>query len=418
MVLLLDAWQLQPLLLRTDTSQQHSDHSIAEHLPDAVPNGRRRNMTDSPRSIMIVDNSHFYPVFMTYDIGTGTHSVPNQSQLHQHTGYDACECIRQSASEKDFSELLQARVEQLAKQYQMTHQWNSDGQRPLSAVIMHDDANAGKASKTSAKSSFLRFMQRVRARTKPKLEKSQATPPSGKRSSEIPQPFKSNDVHANAPEQNNNCNRSLTDTVIKGSEGNYNSAEWHMMLRRKEQLIEHNLKLKWLMCTKPKLAAFKMRLVQRRHSIHGTGYRAPIVAAVHKAHDKQASIMIKPNDYDIVFCERFRTLGWSCSDLLDVQQADRLRKFHVKQEKYHRRMRARWQSDRFETQSARNISDSDNSSLMSGEVVVRKHPKRRASFRLKRHSIDSATAMTDVVKAWVYRKRFSFFSTTLLTKLL
>lgn len=422
LVMLLDAWQLQPLLLRNDNSidSKRSSHSMAEFASAATANGRPSDAADAHQSIVIVDNSHYYPVFMAYDIGTGKQCVQQPARHHHHhNGHDACECIKQSASEKDFSNLVQARVEQLAQQYQMARQWNADGLRPLSGVIVHDVARAEKAPKpTGAKSSFLRFMQRVRARTKAKPEPPQA-PKGGRRPCEAPpQPPKPNDIRASVHEPNYNCNRLSADAVIKDHKSDRSPAEWHTIWRLKERLTERNVKLKWLLCTKPKIAAFKMRLLRRRHSMHGTSARAaPVVAAVHKAADMQSSLIVQPNDYDLVYCTRFPSIGWSCSDLLDVQEADRLRKFYVKQDKYHRRMRSRWQGDRFEAPHAKSVSDSDNSSLVSGEVAVRRHPTRRgASFRLKRHSIDSATAMTDVVKAWVYRKRFPYFSTSLHTK--
>lgn len=407
LVLLLDTWQLQPLLLRCDNNiGTHSNHSAAEK-PTHV-NEHCKETSIAKRSIAIVDNSSFYPVFMTYELGTAESSAPQSL----HNGWNAHDSIQQSQSEKDFTNLFRARVEQLAKQYQMTNQWNASCEvRPLL-----DNASDEKTPKGAAKSSFARFMQRVRSRTKTKTNKlPQVT--AKNRACEIftkTAPLQSQRIPITSTEQNNN-NRLLGDGMTNTNKIDYDTV-WQAMWNQKTKLTEHNIKLKWLMCTKPKIDAFKVRLVKRRHSVHGTCTRSTTLVTMRNTSDKhslngaESPIIIKPNDYDLAYCERFRMIGWSCSDLLAIQGAERLRKFYVKQDKYHRRMRSKWQSDKIEPQCVKNISDSDNNSLVSGEVVVRKNAKRRSSFRLKRHSIDSATAMTDVVKAWVYRKRFQLIS--------
>lgn len=61
--------------------------------------------------------------------------------------------------------------------------------------------------------------------------------------------------------------------------------------------------------------------------------------------------------------------------------------------------------------SANNKNVSHNETGNSNAFIRKLHPiKQRASFRLKRHSVGS----TDVVKTWVYRRRYTFISLLLL----
>lgn len=433
-VLLLDSWQLQPILMKNDASNDITEMTTTKI---TLNNNCNTDDTKQNRSIVIVDNSSFYPVFMTYEIGTNRNILsPKISSVDEHN--DTCECMENNQHTEEFTNLFHARVEQLVKQLQTENQWNISEVKPLSTIQSKNVDE--KCLKTAVKSSFVRFMQRVRFRSKVKADNKNDRAAVLPINNEIPimkkhsidtrtnrQVIPSNCIALNESmklnnyEKNNNQMIYLNDDKINQNSDKRicsDETQRQRIIETKAKYTMNNIKLKWLLCTKPKIDAFKTRLVKRRHTIHGNAYNQKIIMTIKTniANDKneinacQLPLMITPNDYDIEYCRRFQFIGWSCSDLLDIHKADRLRKIYMKQEKYHKRMQSKWiQSEKYEkNKNKMSESDSNSNSLVngsSGESFVRKNVKRRSSFRLKRHSVDSASVMTDVVKAWVYRKR-------------
>lgn len=150
-----------------------------------------------------------------------------------------------------------------------------------------------------------------------------------------------------------------------------------------------NLKLNWILNTKPKVNAFKQHLLMRRYS--------------HSYNQNQMNVSNtrKTGNYTLDYCNFFSSVSWSCSDLTELNNANYLRTIYNRYKKLDQNYNESDACDSIE-QHLRHNSDDPISCRQSNSV---KNVKRRSSFR---HSVGSATAMTDVDKTWVYRRRFIF----------
>lgn len=497
-VLLLDAWQLQPLLMKRETIE-YSDffhHDQCNRFDE-----KRENDKSKTRSILIIDNSAFYPVIMRYEIGqNGDMTLPADTFTRSDRiddGRLACDCIENCEQTKRFTKLFQIRVQKLAAEMHNANKLNTsaingsidikksldsnNGSSPAATGASVDNNATIKSNNERSTSSRFRrfFLQRNYLKSKHKQTKriqmtttfsTETATKSVKNGNNIvvesmPSPIvaeKTVGNNANAiqikfketkttksstdgecTKTNDNSNYTTThNNKIIWNESpikNNNSNNWHdlnrnstndtvelMALRTKYML--QNTKLNWLLSTKPKIDAFKLRLHRRRHSVHYfSGEKPNSNRTIIKLNDLVNGntlanrIAVMPSEYDSTFCQLFKSISWSCSDLIDINNADYFRRFYSTRNinkccnENHVNNKLTEKNDRLASNTKINgiphIHDSQSNEVINNNNnnSMVKSIKRRSSFRrIKRHSVGSATAMTDVVKAWVYRRRCLF----------
>lgn len=535
-VLMLDAWQLQPLLMKCD-NYERGVKTIDLH--------GRDNVND--QSILIVDNTEFYPVLMKYELRKNA-SMPLESEIRKIE--ETCDCIESSAQMRDFAKLFENHLNKLTeikplagnqsnKKIKRTEhkEKSSRGfaahkQKSKSAVNLSKRDLQTTATETNSAQLIQMGNKAIESSIDPSMKISR---PSrfkrflmqrkilnlslrNKRSHTKDYPIKTNNNNNDAiveqiPNGNDNCrtdvittpSSSLSSSSVASSSasptsvhstlktngckfipknnnyklngGNY---ENRIFLRNNTTscnddengsnnsnsscgLELKNTKLKWILFTKPKVNTFKKRLMVRRHT-HSccierdmlTTSQTNIVSSMRAINEQFINKNYNPDNYIKNYCQLFRNISWSCSDLVDISNANYLRTLYLQYEK--RCENGREQMHLHEipptknnelvsvtnrkigkcietanivssTKSASGIKTVQSSSSLgkhqigqntSGSndddaVVLNRRPqnlvrniKRRSSFRLKRHSVGSATAMTDVVKTWVYRRRCLF----------
>lgn len=460
-VLLLDAWQLQPILMKRETVE-FSDfyHQPIDKInATTMANGKANHInssnyskniknSDQKRSILIIDNSNFYPVFMSYEIGANGDSgkldsaqqTPSQLPFcDDDERITNCEYIENHEQTRNFTKIFQMRVQQLATVLQN----RNHSLEPIPNNKMPDLCSNGNAIKvTKPRMKCFRFMHRNRLKTKEKSEKLK-----------LSKNVEMEPNHNNASETNasdNNIGQQLSsfkpNELNKFENNNRNDIcdlnEWQLLMSIRTKYTMENSKLNWLLNTRPKVRAFQMRLNERKRR-SSTGCLGCLVDQTKHRHlirtkqqqqqspndnnqkpngfnsfnsyncsngsndpndNNQMPIMVMPCDYDAKYCQLFSRIGWSCWDLMDIQNADALRQTYAKQ------MSELNNEHRNRQKCIRDFGNNNIPTIDTGlgNGMASKYVKQRLSSRLKRHSVNgssSATAMTDVVKAWVYRRR-------------
>lgn len=441
-ILLLDTWQLQPLLMRRDKMEfcDFYDRQTIR-LKEKAPKGR----ADAPRSVLIVDNSKFYPVLMKYEFHENgaliaeSHANPAEAP--------ACDCIDSSEQTQNFARLFQFHLNnRLAaaagekdaplhfasatngrettaspSSAQKCFPFRSvaaDSHQPNAAKQMASDVDGRRqpASKTIRPSRFKRFLMQRR--------KFNFGLSSGSKrfhhtiSNAMPSPIHS--IAANDGEKHaiqlTGVNNAPVELTKQTPSDNHRAAPTDGRCACESRRKLKNPKLNWLLSTKPKVETFKRRLLMRR--------RHSYTDRIDKTTD---------GNYSRAYCARHRCICWSCSDLMDINNANYLRTLYMQYEKCcdnRERMRRRCNAAMptnvtasLANQSAADVNGNANNASTTNNKqknVSNTRPsardefvcKRRASAHraAKRHSVGSATGMTDAVKTWVYRRRCLFIS--------
>lgn len=471
-LLLLDTWQLQPLLMRRDKMDfcdfyDRQTIRLKEKASTAKAN--------TPRSLLIVDNSKFYPVLMKYEFHENGALI---AEPHANVN-DAltCDCIENSEQSRDFARLFQihlnsrlnaaataiaapAALDTMEKDASLHFAAATNGNEP-SATASPSSAqncfpfrsvtgdthqpNATKqmaadvgsrqrqsATKTTRPSRFKRFLMQRR--------KFNFGLNSGRKrfhhtisNTAIQSPIHSNAAAAaangdkNSPFQLAGGNNAAVELAKQTANGNHRAVSMfgHCDCDSAMRKLK-NPKLNWLLSTKPKVDTFKRRLMMRRR--HSSYTERSVEDGIDNGHGGTNKTT---DNYSLAYCARFRCICWSCSDLMDISNANYLRTLYMQFEKCcenRERMRRRCTATAaamptnvptsFKNQSARRDvngivnskqkNTSNSRATANNEFVC----KRRASSHraAKRHSVGSATGMTDAVKTWVYRRRCLFIS--------
>lgn len=458
-ILLLDTWQLQPLLMRRDKTEfcDFYDRQTIR-LKEQATAGR----TDAPRSVLIVDNSKFYPVLMKYEFHeNGALIAEPHANLNDST---TCDCIENSEQTQNFARLFQHQLNnRLVAAVSATNSIEKDA---LLHIASATNGNESSASPSSAQKCFP-FRSVAVDIHQTNAAKQMASDVGGRRSLATktirPSRFKrflmqrrkfnfglnsgnkrfhhTNSNAMSSPRHsiaaaNGDKNRVMQLTGVNNAaielakqttSGNIHVASTirHCACDSKQKL--KNPKLNWLLSTKPKVETFKRRLMMRRR--HSYTDRTDRI-------DKTTDA-----NYSLAYCARYRCICWSCSDLMDINNANYLRTLYMQYEKCcenRERMRRRCNvamptnvSTSLKNQSAHDVNGNANNTTItttssSGsnnnkqKNMSNTRPtarddfvcKRRASSHraAKRHSVGSATGMTDAVKTWVYRRRCLFIS--------
>lgn len=462
-VLLLDAWQLQPMLMKCEYS------SFFRHHDRCTIDGKRVNdlVKSKTRSILIVDKSAFYPVLMRYECDRNgdmhrDDGLTSQSNGDQHRML--CDCNANNCEKrKKFAKLFRFRVEQIATEMRNANKLNTsafnasvnrsdsldDSATTASTVAVASVDNASKErNERSPKSRFKRFfLQRNHSKSKSKQAKRNELVKSTKKCAEPSTVAKKktilpkfNGMKTLIPNASENPAPLTSDGIdthtkivrnkspIKSSCQDLNRRTHEVAMQK--VLMQRNTKLNWICSVKPKFDAFSMRLQHRRHSIHTFGSKSQylnqtIINSNDTTNDIRrlsnciaaaATATMMPHSYDSSFCQLYKSISWSCADLIDINNADYLRQYcsiyaNANENDFNENC---W-NDKLTAKHDQLVSTSKmNSILYTNDTateainnnLMAKSVKRRSSFRrLKRHSVGSATAMTDVVKAWVYRRR-------------
>lgn len=446
-VLLLDAWQLQPITMRRediklcDNDSNNNDGGDANEFFCGYRNDQHEKMKNK-QYVVIVDNSSYYPVFMSYEIGKQKHDFSTESNEQL-----TCKCIDSDAYTRDFTRIFRNSVKQLAGQIQNTmpnislnEVVDSDAmqlssphhipapnnnninksvkiyyplvnnssrlppppppplpslplsqqQQPLPSLSSSENDNHGIKIKKSRFENFLKIYSYPSLKNflrKKKTEKQKQHMIADVN----PAPILSS---ASSLPKNVMCPKQIP---------NLNS------LKVKQIFTQRNQKLHWLLHTKPKIEKFKVRLRQRPRS-YSTTISDEILRKNAVLCDSNEILITMPNDYTNEFCQLFRRISWSCSDLLDINRAVNLRVMYlnrgenlIKHSKLDRKTAT--------NQVHSNLCDttavaSTTTTIMNLNKYRKRKTDRSVSFRrLKRHSIGSNSTMTDTVKAWVYRRR-------------
>lgn len=416
-VLLLDAWQLQPILMKRETVEfsdfyyQPINKINATAIPNSTSSSKNIENSDQKRSILIIDNSNFYPVFMSYEIDVNSDLVkPDTTQQPSSDNDDErfanCECIENHEQTRNFTKIFQMRDQQLATVNR--HQ----SLEPIPNDKLPDLCSRGDAIKvTKQRMKCFRFMHRNGLKAKGKSEKLKM-----RKGLEI-EP-KRNDTNATYA-SDNSVGQQLSsikpNEMNKFENNNRNDIcdlnEWQLLMSIRTKHTMQNSKLNWLLNTRPKVRAFEMRLNEQKRRlstgclgclVDQTKHRHLIRTKTQQKHslndnnrtpngfndpndNNHVPIMVMPCDYDAKYCQLFSRIGWSCWDLMDIQNADALRQTY-----------------------ARQISELRNGHQNRQKFVRDFDNNNIATIGSKRHGVygsSSATAMTDVVKAWVYRRR-------------
>lgn len=418
-VLLLDAWQLQPMLMRRDKIE-FSDF-FQQHAP--------KTTQQATQSVLIVDNSSFYPVWMKYEIGK------NGQVLSEEVTQDAnCDCIDNHEQTKRFTRLFQMQMNKLTQAERQSANANCASNtkkvsievKPLHSIpnrelnIADSKATAmarqptGDGSeavtKTKRPSKLKRFLMQRRKLSlglKKKRGHTKDVKPSKqlvhrKSDSELwrhkEKPIallnRSPDLRANDGENRTAVFRSRNNSApnIRSHSQKQRSSVNRQMVKPKVKI--KNAKVNWLLNTRPKVASFKRQLIMRRHSLGDDQY----------ANDNQYRAKLDDETVQ-VFCNKFHRCSWSCSDLADISNANELRMFCTQHEKcYLQPDRAAMIDKLSDHHKNKQLRSVPNGALYRHQPMAGRSTRRWSTFRLKRHSV-GATAMTDVVKAWVYRRR-------------
>lgn len=536
-VLMLDAWQLQPLLMKCDNYEQ-GIKTIDLH--------GRDNSTNGDKSILIVDNSEFYPVLMKYELRKNA-SMPLEREIRKIE--ETCDCIENSAQMKDFSKLFEKHLNKLTEIKPLDENYSNKGdkrtmqyknksnkdfsahkQKSKSSINLSKrdlrtnatetsspeliqtgnkaiESNVDSSTKISRPSRFKRFlMQRkilnLSLRSKRSRTKDYPTKmnngnhdeitkhiPNGydnHRTDAITTPSSSSSAASSCASpislhstlKTNGCKFIPKNNNYKLNGGNYENRIFFRNNSTRSNDDENgsnnsssscglelkNTKLKWILFTKPKVNTFKRRLMVQRYT-HSccierdmlTTSQTNIASSSMRAINEQfINKNSNPDNYIKNYCQLFRNMSWSCSDLVDISHANYLRTLYLQYEQSCENGREQMhfneipltKSNELTTSAAsqkvgkcaettnvvRNkksasgmksvqatalsgkqqigqnttgANDDDAGVVLNRRSQVR-NIKRRSSFRLKRHSVGSATAMTDVVKTWVYRRRCLF----------
>lgn len=432
-LLLLDAWQLQPMLMKRDKmdfcdfyNEEIIRLKSGEAMDDALL-----------RSVLIVDNSSFYPILMKYEIGK------KGSVKHEEQPFAGCECIENSDQTKQFTQLFQQQMTNLMQQNK-AEKCSTPPSIPakapnapngfsgeLSAMNASTDKVADKTRRSA--SIFKRFLQQSRKlnlglrekRSHLRASKSQerARMLDDQHGSESAQTaniqYKNNNNDSDMP-----CANNFSDAAwMRGDKANGKGANHKLSSRkptaseRHGKIVIKNTKMNWLLHTKPKINSFKQRLMLRRHTYHAASDKLSVTGP---------DAIIAPNAH----LKLFSTCSWSSSDLSDINNANTLHSIYLQYKKLYRDRRKNraienrmkkfqcdWSNKKFVKNSPAEKSANISSSIASERIKQcrqtsqsEKSPKRTSSHRLKRHSVGSETAMTDVVKTWVYRRRCLYIS--------
>lgn len=436
-ILLLDSWQLQPLLMRRDKTE-FCDFYDSQTI--RLKEKASKVEADAPRSLLIVDNSKFYPVLMKYEFHKNGAVIAEP----QPTSNDAstCDCIENNEQTQNFARLFQFHLSnRLAATAAATEEdaplhitsalmaSQSSAQKCFPFRSVADDSHQPSAAKQIASdvgmrrqsatkpirpSRFKRFLMQRRKfnfglNSSKRFHHSNAMNAANGDKNNPFQLTGVNNVAAELAKQTPSVNRVAS--VL---------AHCACDARRKLK----NPKLNWLLGTKPKVDAFKRRLLMRRRHSYSDRSDGGVDAATDKTTD----------NYSVAYCARYRCICWSCSDLMDITNANYLRTLYMQYEKCcenRERMRRRCNavmpanvSTSLKNQSVRDINGNANNSNDKQKNISRSRTtasdelvcKRRASSHraAKRHSVESATGMTDAVKTWVYRRRCLYISFSLL----
>lgn len=445
-ILLLDSWQLQPLLMRRDKMEfcDFYDRQTIR-LKEKVS----KVNDDAPRSLLIVDNSRFYPVLMKYEFHKNGALIAADSHANADDA-SACDCIENGEQTQDFARLFQIHlsnrlaadsVEKDASHHVASvpngnettaaspsvaqkcfpfRSVSADSRQPNATKQMAPDAGSRRptAAKTIRPSRFKRFLMQRRKFTfgsNGSEKRLHHTNSNGSNDGiQTPTDLNAANGDKNNPFQLTGVNNGAAAMAIelaKQTENNDHAATVLGHCACDARRILKNPKLNWLLSTKPKVETFKRKLMmRRRHSYTGRS-----------GGDGGGN----DNNYSLAHCAPFRCIWWSCSDLTDINNANYLRTLYMQYEKCcenRERMRRRCNAAmptnvpalvKFQSARAARVNGNANNkqknvnngrSVAADEFVC----KRRASSHraAKRHSVgSSATGMTDAVKTWVYRRR-------------
>lgn len=413
-VLLLDAWQLQPMTMLRENNELFNFFC-------GYPNEREK--FENKQYVVIVDNSSFYPVFMSYEIGKQKYDFSTESNKPV-----TCECIDSDAYTRDFTRIFQNNVKQLAGQIQkampnisadeidssVMHRTpaNNNKSNEIYPSIVHNSSrllpptqkqqqkplsalNSIKNEAIGIKTKKTRFENLLKIYSHPSLKifmrkkktKNQHTADDVK-PAPIPTP-----VSLPLP---------LMPTKVINPEQILNSKS----LKVKQIFTQRNQKLHWLLHTKPKIEQFKLRLRQRPRSHSATTsdemlrknkIKTEINRSAAFCDSNQMLTTTLPNDYANAFRQLFRRISWSCSDLLDINRAVNLRILYLNRDENVEHPLNKTTTNH---QVHRNLCDTP--------AITNKKRKSDRSVSLrrsKRYSVGSNSTMTDTVKAWVYRRR-------------
>lgn len=440
-MLLLDTWQLQPLLMRRDKMDfcDFYDRQTIRLKEKVTKSGA----ADAPRSVLIVDNSKFYPVLMKYEFHKNGALITDP---HAHSNDTAaCACIESSEQTQNFARLFRLHLNNRVAADSV------ENDAPLHFALATNGNGSTQAGPSAAQKCFPFGGVTVDSHQPNATDKQMAADVGSRRQSATktirPSRFKrflmqrrkfnfglnSSSSSKRLLHTNSNAIQTPTTTHLKAANGDknkpfqmtgVNNAALELAKqatnnsRHAPSMFGHcacdtrrklkNPKLNWLLSTRPKVETFKRRLMMRRRHSYG-------------GDDGDGCNDKTPDNYSLAYCARYRCIGWSCSDLMDINNANYLRTLYMQYEKCcenRERMRRRCNaampanvSASLKKQSAGNgmNGNANNKTNTSNDAFV---CKRRASSHrtAKRHSVGSATGMTDAVKTWVYRRRCLFIS--------
>lgn len=416
-VLLLDAWQLQPMTMRRENN---------ELLNFFCGYQNEREKFENKQYVVIVDNSSFYPVFMSYEIGKQKYDFltePNKPVT--------CECIDSDAYTRDFTRIFQHNVKQLAGQIQKAMP-NISVNEVDSSVVKLPPANNSKAvgiyHPSGHNSSRLLPPPQQQPQQKPlstlnpmkivdcgnKMKKSRfenwlkiyshSSLKNFMRKKKAKKPHTPTDVNPAAILTSTSQPLPLLTTKVINSKQIPNSKSSNV----KQIITQKNQKLHWLLHTKPKIEEFKLRLRQRPRS-HSTTTCDEILRknSIKTKTNRSAAfcdssqiLTTPPNNYANEFRQLFHRISWSCSDLLDINRAINLRIMYLNRDGNVEHSLNKITSNH---QVHRNLCDTP--AIMNKNKKQRKSDRSVSLRRSKRYSVGFNSTMTDTVKAWVYRRR-------------
>lgn len=407
-VLLLDAWQLQPMTMLRENNEPSNFCGYQNE----------REKLKNKQYVVIVDNSSYYPVFMSYEIGKQKPDLLTDSNKPV-----TCKCMDDAYS-NDFTRIFRNSVHQLADRIQN--------------AMPNISPNGAESSALRLSSHYIPVNYKSVKICYPSVHRSSSPP----LTSQLPLPLP---LSLPSPKSTKNYDNDIK-TKKKPFENllkNYSRPYLKNFMRKRKTKKQHTLadvnpvpisspalplptkmicteqisnsnssnvkqifteknqKLQWILHTKPKIEEFRLRLRQRPRSYSTTMSdeftRKHIFETIGKRNalcDSNKTLIKMPNDYADEFCQLFHGISWSCSDLLDINRAANLRVMYLNRE------------ENVEKNIKNKSTNQVYSNLYDTAMNKKRKTDRSVSFRrLKRHSIGSNSAMTDTVKAWVYRRR-------------
>lgn len=437
-LLMLDTWQLEPLLLKYKKDINFANTTTMEDNSVSVQH---------PKSILIVDNSKFYPILMKYEINADqrqqvAEDSPTSTLDRKQQSSTSCVCIETSSQSKNLAKLFESCIGGgrpgsmvMRKEKNHANSREHDEQiidkplvnnkreilvKPIISKPMtssstsahniiesdnHKNMKAMAASSSSPKnvSKFKRFIMHRRSLNLSSTQRHTST-------DEV-------DVTTNHTGSNNDVDVVSSainmDNIIPQGTGSkhlhlvhhdvYMHANNSKTIGRESTAVVapvkfKNTKLNWLLANSIKTSNESLSASSLASSV------SFLLAAAKCRKWKSLgdlSTMLRDScdeNYFQIYCDAFKGISWSEMDLLTIKRKWLDKMISV----------SAIDADKMLPNSCSStISSSNGSKKSSTPTLVQRVKKRRSLIRQeKRYSLGSA----DIVKAWVYRKRYILYN--------